>query len=93
VNRWHFGRTWTSTIVPDLLGRMPRHPLLRANADTPTDHAGERDTLQGGGEPMGRAKPCGVQPNGGAPAQRAKQRGIKPAPAGAQLRPSSRRPR
>jgi hypothetical protein len=93
VNRWHFGRTWTSTMVPDLLGRMPRHPLLRANADTPTDHAGERDTLQGGGEPMGRAKPRGVQPNGGAPAQRAKQRGIKPAPAGAQLRPSSRRPR
>jgi hypothetical protein len=109
VNRWHFARTWTSTIVPDLLGRTPRHRLLRASADTPAHQANERDTLQSGAAPAGRTKPRDVKPtgaakltsakqrstqsNGGAPVQRAKQRGIEPVPAGAQPHPSSRRPR
>ena len=32
LNRWLFCRTWESTIVPDLLGRNPSHPLLRGQA-------------------------------------------------------------
>jgi hypothetical protein len=133
VNRWHFARTWTSTIVPDLLGRTPRHRLLRPSGDAPADRApadrapadrapadrapADRatghdtlpDTLPGGAAPAGRAKPRDAKPggaaklaqakqrstqsNGGAPVQRAKRRRIKPVPAGAQLRPSSHRPR
>jgi hypothetical protein len=104
VNRWHFARTWTSTVVPHLLGPTPQHRILRASPDTPADQANLPDTLQGGVAPTGRAKPAaatkpaqakqrGTQSNGGASAQRAKQRGLKPVPAGAPLPASSRRPR
>src|SRR5207244_3739964 len=30
VNRWLFNRRWAETIVPDMLGQSPRHPLLRS---------------------------------------------------------------
>ncbi len=32
LNRWLFSRTWEATIVPDLVGRTPRHKLLRAQS-------------------------------------------------------------
>jgi GT2 family glycosyltransferase len=93
VNRWHFARTWTPTVVPELLGRTPLHHLLRANDDTPTGRPNERDMRPGGDAPAGRAKQRGAKPSDGAPVGRAKQRGIKPAPASPQVRPASRRPR
>jgi GT2 family glycosyltransferase len=106
VNRWHFARTWTSTIVRDLLGKTPQHPLLSANADTPSDRPGEVDAPAGGGASVGHAKPRDaksggaklggaklVQPNGGARVERVKQRGTRGAPAGRPARPSSRHPR
>ena len=86
VNRWHFARTWTSTIVPDLLGRTPRHRLLRASPDTPADQTPSRptrerdtlrDTLQGGAVPAGRAKPRDAKPGAAAKLAQAKQRGTQ----------------
>ncbi len=72
VNRWHFARAWTSTIVPDLLGRTPPHPLLRADAEARTGQPDGRDTLAAAA-PAGR-----VKPNSGAPVGQARQRGVKP---------------
>ena len=85
VNRWHFARTWTPTIVPQLLGRTPRHPLLRPNDDSPTGQPNARDMRPGGDAPAGRAKRRGAKPSDGAKLVQAKQRGMKPngaAPAG-----------
>ncbi len=49
VNRWHFSRTWAPVIVPDLVGRLPAHPLLqpgkaparKAGKDAPGRRAGK----------------------------------------------------
>jgi len=83
VNRWYFARTWTSTIVPDLLGRTPRHPLLRATADTPADQANARDTLASAAAPTGTTKPGPAQPRHAQPGSTAtptpaQQRGRQP---------------
>jgi GT2 family glycosyltransferase len=82
VNRWHFARTWTATIVPDLLGRTPRHRLLRASAEAPAHQApahqaNERDTLPGAAAPTGRAKPRDATPTGATKLAPAKQRGAQ----------------
>jgi GT2 family glycosyltransferase len=39
VNRWLFNRRWAGTIVPDLLGQQPRHPLLQGAAPVATPPA------------------------------------------------------
>jgi GT2 family glycosyltransferase len=33
VNHWHFSRSWLPKMVPDLIGPMPQHRLLRTTAD------------------------------------------------------------
>jgi GT2 family glycosyltransferase len=53
VNRWLFNRRWAATIVPDLLGSRPSHPLIRTGLRAP--------------ETMPRA-PALVQANPGHPA-------------------------
>jgi len=45
LNRWLFSRTWEATIIPELVGRTLRHPLLRAQA-------AERPTPAGPAEPQ-----------------------------------------
>jgi GT2 family glycosyltransferase len=87
VNRWHFARTWTPTIVPELLGRTPAHPLLQTPA-AGSSAAGSDGAVPGGQQAQRERRPAGAAPPG-----RATQRGIKPAPAGAQARASRRRPR
>src|SRR5271165_4944119 len=83
VNRWHFARTWTPTIVPELLGRTPPHRLLRPHDDTPTAQPDEHELGRGDGAPTGRAKPRHSKtreskPGGRAKLEPAKQRGMKP---------------
>jgi hypothetical protein len=35
LNRWLFSRRWETTIVPDIVGRTPRHKLLQAQSAEP----------------------------------------------------------
>ena len=42
VNRWLFSRTWESFILADVLGKMPRHPLLRESAEVAEVAAAKR---------------------------------------------------
>jgi GT2 family glycosyltransferase len=39
LNRWLFSRKWETTIVPDLVGRAPRHALLQARSAEPAASA------------------------------------------------------
>jgi len=78
LNRWHFARTWTPTIVRDLVGRTPRHRLLQPVADTPTGQPHERDVHPGGDAPAGRVKQRDAKPHDGAKVGPAKQRRAKP---------------
>lgn len=40
LNRWLFSRRWEGTIVPDLVGRTPRHQLLQARSAEAAASAG-----------------------------------------------------
>jgi GT2 family glycosyltransferase len=33
VNRWLFNKRWTDKVIPDMLGKSPRHPLLEGPSD------------------------------------------------------------
>jgi hypothetical protein len=35
LNRWLFSRRWETTIVPEIVGRMPRHRLFQDQSDEP----------------------------------------------------------
>jgi hypothetical protein len=78
LNRWHFARTWTRTIVPAVLGRDPDLARFLQDNVTPAVQADERDAQSNADAPATRAKRRTTKPIGAASPARAKQRAAKP---------------
>lgn len=56
VNRWLFNRRWAATIVPDLIGQAPAHPLLNPERQSPPIALSLTPANDPGPAPLRRAK-------------------------------------
>jgi GT2 family glycosyltransferase len=65
LNRWLFSRRWETTIVPDLVGRAPRHQLLQARSAEDAAAAGPPGPSKSASQPA-HAEPREAPPSANA---------------------------